>query len=99
PAIACSACPKPFAGYATVGLYAATDATVSSAAIAACALAPTNAMCGRSTGMCELMAAAADRSRDASAPVFGVLNAKLAAFGIDATAMPAYCSACGVSPL
>src|SRR5262249_23568530 len=59
----------------------------------------TNAMCGLSTGTCDAMLVVADRSRIASLPLFGLLNAYPLTLGIEATATDGFCIACGVSPV
>src|SRR6185295_11174688 len=56
-------------------------------------------MCGLSTGTCDAMLTAAERSRTASFPVFGLLKAYRFTLGIDATDTDDDWSACGVSPV
>jgi hypothetical protein len=99
PAIARSAWPNPLLGYVTDGAYAATWATRSSVASAEIALLLTNARFGRSTGTCEAIVAAAERSRAASLalPWLGLANAYPATFGIAGTPTFLDTSVLGVS--
>src|SRR6476619_4102823 len=99
PATARIAWPKPVFGYVVDGAYAATVATRSSVASAACELPYTNASSGRSTGTCEEILIALLFSAVASVPLFGLLNEYCAALGMAGTATRFDCSTCGRLPV